>query len=245
MLKRPMCLIGLAVVLITHLFMQILARPAPEERTGFHEGQYVCLIGQVSQKEIKNGNSIIYLKKTVIQQPIESSHETYSIIAYLAEATQVRLGSTIALEGKVNLFDAAENEGQFDAAQYYEINGIDFSVTKAYVTGASKEYSQWKETLYQFRERLKSVYAQALPEKEAGILYALLLGDKSMLDADIKELYMRAGIVHILSLSGVKTELLAYRKWLKDRINTAFVDAFTEQNYIVFSYKIKDMYETL
>lgn len=209
MLKRPMCLIGLAVVLIVYLFMHIIEQPALAERTGMQDGQYVLLTGQVSHKEIKNGKSVVYLKKATIQQPIELSHETYSIIAYPAEAVQVRLGSTIALEGKLRIFAPAENEGQFDAARYYEINGIDFSVTKAYIKAVSEDYDEWKEALYQCRERLKAVYTHHLPEKEAGILHALLLGDKSTLDEGIKDLYMRAGIVHILSLSGVKTELLA------------------------------------
>lgn len=207
MLKRPMCLIGLAVVLIVLLLIKVMEVPVLTERAGIQDGQYIDLTGQVRQKETKQGKSIIYLENVIIQQSSETiqenSQETYSIIAYLADNTQFKLGSTIALGGKVSLFDAAENDGQFDAARYYEINGIDFAVKNASVTAMSRDYDKWREKLYQCRERMKAVYRKLMSEKEAGILHALLLGDKSSLDTEIKELYMRAGIVHILSLSGL------------------------------------------
>ena len=237
MLKRPMCLIGLAVILIVYLLIQVMEVPVLTERAGIQDGQYIYLTGQVSQKEIKQGISVIYLKKVIIQQSSETiqktSQETYSIIAYLTDNTQVRLGSTIALDGKVSLFDAAENDGQFDAARYYEMNGIDFAVKKAYVTATSKDYDNWRETLYQCRERLKAVYRKLMPEKEAGILHALLLGDKSSLDTEVKELYMRAGIVHILSLSGVKTLKLDIPLVPETRINWAFVPIHIAIIYIL------------
>ncbi len=236
MLKRPMCLIGLAVVLIVYLFMHIIEQPALTERTGVQDGQYVFLTGQVSHKEIKNGKSVVYLRKATIQQPFELSHETHSIIAYLTEAAEVRLGSTIAIEGKLRMFAPAENEGQFDAARYYAINAVDFSVTKAYIKATSEEHDEWKEALYQCRERLKAVYTRLLPEKEAGIMHALLLGDKSTLDEDIKDLYMRAGIVHILSLSGVKMLLLALMKQSLNRTNTAFIAISCGDKYIIIQY---------
>ena len=240
MLKRPMCLIGLAVILIVYLLIQVMEVPVLTERAGIQDGQYIYLTGQVSQKEIKQGISVIYLKKVIIQQSSETiqktSQETYSIIAYLTDNTQVRLGSTIALDGKVSLFDAAENDGQFDAARYYEMNGIDFAVKKAYVTATSKDYDNWRETLYQCRERLKAVYRKLMPEKEAGILHALLLGDKSSLDTEVKELYMRAGIVHILSLSGVKMLLLALMKQSLNRTNTAFIAISCGDKYIIIQY---------
>ena len=113
MLKRPMCLIGLAVVLIVFLLIKVMEVPVLTKRAGIQDGQYIDLTGQVRQKETKQGKSIIYLENVIIQQSSETiqenSRETYSIIAYLADNTQFKLGSTIALGGKVSLFDAAEN----------------------------------------------------------------------------------------------------------------------------------------
>lgn len=42
-------------------------------------------------------------------------------------------------------------------------------------------------------------------ETTAGVLSSMLLGDKSYLDDEIKDLYQVSGISHILAISGVKT----------------------------------------
>ena len=239
MLKRPMCLIGLAVVLVTYFLMCVLKVPALAERAGVKEKQHVCLTGQVTKKEVKNGKNTIYLKEVHFKETSETSElspGTYSIIAYLENDTQVRIGSTVVLEGTCRLFEKAENDGQFDAARYYEIHGIDFSVTQAQITAVGTKYGKWKELLHECREYLKSIYSRYLPEKEAGILYALLLGDKTSLDAEVKDLYMRAGIVHILSLSGVKMLLLALMKQSLNRTNTAFHDMTCGNKYIIIQY---------
>lgn len=60
-----------------------------------------------------------------------------------------------------------------------------------------------KEKLYQIREQTGQIYDNYLPEKEAGIMKALVLGDKTNLDSNIKDIYQNAGISHIISLSGL------------------------------------------
>ncbi len=46
------------------------------------------------------------------------------------------------------------------------------------------------------------------PDKDASILCAMLLGDKEGLDTEIKELYQRNGIIHVLSISGLHISIL-------------------------------------
>ena len=52
--------------------------------------------------------------------------------------------------------------------------------------------------------RLYEVY----PAKEASIMAPLLLGEKEGLDGEIKDLYRRNGVLHILSISGLHISLL-------------------------------------
>ena len=46
------------------------------------------------------------------------------------------------------------------------------------------------------------------PEKEAAVMSALLLGDKKDLDSELKELYKRNGILHILSISSLHITII-------------------------------------
>ncbi|MDE7114009.1 MAG: DNA internalization-related competence protein ComEC/Rec2, partial [Acetatifactor sp.] len=49
---------------------------------------------------------------------------------------------------------------------------------------------------------------QIFPEKEASVMAAVLLGDKAGVDADLKALYQKNGIIHILSISGLHITLI-------------------------------------
>ena len=46
---------------------------------------------------------------------------------------------------------------------------------------------------------------QIFDEQDAGILAAMLLGDKSRLAEEIRDWYQVGGIAHVLAISGVKT----------------------------------------
>ena len=62
----------------------------------------------------------------------------------------------------------------------------------------------------------------------------MLLGDKSYLDDEIKDLYQVSGISHILAISGVKTQKLDIPLVPETRINWAFVPL-----HIVIIYILK------
>ena len=64
-------------------------------------------------------------------------------------------------------------------------------------------------------------------------MQTLLLGEKEELDAEVKALYQKNGIAHILSISGVKTQNLAIPLTRKTRINSAFVPLHIAKIYIL------------
>ena len=61
----------------------------------------------------------------------------------------------------------------------------------------------------------------------------MLLGEKGILDEEIKGLYQRNGIAHILAISGVKTQNLAIPLPRRNRINSAFVPLHFAKIYIL------------
>lgn len=61
----------------------------------------------------------------------------------------------------------------------------------------------------------------------------MLLGDKSYLDDEIKDLYQISGISHILAISGVKTLKLDIPLVLETRINWGFVPLHIAIIYIL------------
>lgn len=133
---------------------------------------------------------------------------SYHMICITDSGQRPPIGSRIQITGQFEPFSNATNPGQFDLAQYYETLGIGGRLKKAQILAVSEEFSMVKEKLFKLREYWKEYLFECFPEKEASILSAMLLGDKSGVDSEIKELYQDNGIVHILSISGLHITLI-------------------------------------
>ena len=62
--------------------------------------------------------------------------------------------------------------------------------------------------LYELKCLLKERLYRIFPGKEAAVMSALLLGDKKDLDSELKDLYKRNGILHILSISSLHITII-------------------------------------
>ena len=68
-------------------------------------------------------------------------------------------------------------------------------------SGVREVVEIWKTEMM---KRCEKIY----PDAEAGILEAMLFGEKRELSGDIKELYQAAGISHVLVISGLHISFL-------------------------------------
>ena len=128
--------------------------------------------------------------------------------AVTGEEESLKIGQQIILEGTFSHFATATNPGEFDAQRYYAAKGIGGRVRKSQILAVGEMYSFLKEKLYGFRQVLHDRLAEVFPAKEASVMQTLLLGEKEELDAEVKALYQKNGIAHILSISGLHITLL-------------------------------------
>ena len=128
--------------------------------------------------------------------------------AVTGEEASLKIGQQIILEGTFSHFATATNPGEFDAQRYYAAKGIGGRVRKSQILTVGEKYSFLKEKLYGFRQVLHDRLAEVFPAKEASVMQTLLLGEKEELDAEVKALYQKNGIAHILSISGLHITLL-------------------------------------
>ena len=57
--------------------------------------------------------------------------------------------------------------------------------------------------LFEARGKIRDILGAALPQEEAGILRALLIGERDAIPARIKKMFIRTGTAHILAISGL------------------------------------------
>lgn len=179
------------------------------------EKEFVLVTGRVYRTEAREsyGREMlnIYLDSVMILEksssPVKISYP-WDLVCETSQSQRPLLGSKITITGQISYAKAATNEGEFDAAGYDRILGIGCHLKKAEVCDSSDEYSVIQEGLYRLRCYWKNRLYSCFPEKEASILCTMLLGDKTELDSEVRSLYKRNGIVHILSISGLHITLI-------------------------------------
>ncbi len=130
------------------------------------------------------------------------------LLVYCESVEGLKIGNYIRLVGKAVPFAEPENAGQFDERAYYRAERMCCKFNADEIEILNDGVDEIREWCRAIRSRLDSVYEEILPQKHAGIVSAILLGDKAELDADTKALYQKNGIAHILAISGLHVSLL-------------------------------------
>ncbi len=197
-MKRPLAMVALATAIV---MMGLLVWYAPGPLEGLTEGEAVTLTGRVYdvQERDSYGTTRLWIYLDV---------ESYHLICQTGNKYRPRLGSLIQVTGQFKNFSHATNPGQFDAQEYYATLNIRGMLQNAEIIAAGSKYSVVKEALYLLKNHWKERLYRYFPEKEASVLSAMLLGDRTQLNEGTKELYMQNGIIHILSISGLHITLL-------------------------------------
>ena len=125
-----------------------------------------------------------------------------------ASFNHFQVGEIHKFTGKLNMFEKARNEGNFDAYVYYQSQKIDFSMwcEESVLLGSSD--AEWMKGLLYLKERLSQVFYDCMNIKPAGFFTGMILGDKTNLDEGIKDLFTMAGISHILAISGLHVSII-------------------------------------
>ena len=203
-MRRPLCLLCLfyvaGLILILELFPTFKG-----ENEQLQDKKMCTLSGEVYRMEYKNDKSVLYLKASKAGAP------DLRAICYVEDReifSKIKIGNQVSVRGTCRLFDEASNDGQFDGRMYYRIQGIFCFVTGCQVSLEDNAFKPYEQGLFVVRCYLSRILERSLPERYAGIMQAMFLGEKGGLDQEIKELFQRNGISHILAISGLHISFL-------------------------------------
>lgn len=203
--RRPLCLFSLVFVLLVAGCVYG-GRGAGEKLPA--EGEQVVLTGTVVEKEyrVMYGEKVpvLYLRST-------EDKDDRQVMCYMEDPKGGEIpcmGETVRVLGKASLFREASNPGEFDLKAYYQILNVSYKLNRTEILERSESCFQLKEKLFRIKCRCREVLEKVYPPGEASLLSAILLGDKTGLEEEIKELYQLNGLIHILSISGLHVSLL-------------------------------------
>lgn len=140
---------------------------------------------------------------------LKMQKERGRVLLYDSSEIQIKVGNIIAAKKiKLQSFQKASNHGQYDEYQYQKSHNMDAMAYLETFVIIDNKFNKLSSSLQSLKKRLKTVYDDILEEKEASIIKAMVLGEKSGLDSNIKKLYSKNGIAHILAISGLHISML-------------------------------------
>lgn len=227
MMRRPLLWVALFLVIIAAVRLETGEQDTVPEGAVNGRSLGICQELTVTGQVYKKDNQNLYLQDIIVcfQASTESEDSFHTdisqagvsrqnipcqdnIICKLEEAEEIPLGSYVTLRGSFSPVSPATNPGEFDAAAYYRTMGVGGRMSQALLLARGQEYWLVREWLYNLRLYLEERLYRVLPEDRAGVLCALLLGDKGGLDDHVKDLYRQSGILHILSISSLHITIL-------------------------------------
>lgn len=220
-----------ALLLAGGLRYQLSARAfqRSEERIRIFSGMKVCLRGEVQEYTEAAGKAKLRVRNALLSSaygardalPASATaamrarydQPVGTILVYLDAEDSLRSrrplpGEQIEVYGKISPAEAARNEGQFDFRLYYRtisVHGSMYGASFRVIGGDPKPFARGLQAL---RLRMGTILDRLLLPQDAGIYRALLTGDKSAMDEDIRSLYQENGIAHILAVSGLHLSIL-------------------------------------
>ena len=165
------------------------------------------LMGKEEQKSKSEGKEV-FSKDESDSERIEKLEGRYLCQIQDSENINLKIGQQILLTGKYTPWEEPTNLGQFDSGKYYCSQGILGQFRKCKVIKQGSSYSGFREGMWMLRKESNSFLKQELGEEDGALISAMLLGEKSGLGEEDKNLYQRNGISHILAISGLHLMLL-------------------------------------
>lgn len=183
-------LIGVSVIIIYKIFFY--------NKIKLLSGQNISLSGIITDISDERSDMRSYTVKTKI-----NGIRCY-VIMY-TKSLECGYFDKITFEGNLTEF---ENSYLFNTKDFNESRNIIYNITSPQDIKIVKKISILKYIL-NYRDYICNKISGFLPNEEGGFLNAMLSGDKTGVDSDLKVMMYRSGIGHIMAVSGVHFSIMA------------------------------------
>jgi competence protein ComEC len=167
-----------------------------------YNGHKVTLSGVVSEEVDPGAN---YQKVTVKVDMVNNQKTTGLVLISLAKYPELFYGDVLEATGELT---APTNFSSFKYDKYLARYDI-YSVMSWPQIKITNQVNNWYAYLLNLKAKVYHLINATLPEPEAGLANALLLGYKGTLDTPEKEAFSCCGLSHIIAISGSHLTLLS------------------------------------
>ena len=212
MIRRPMCLLCFLMMLVLGIadlagIPLIRGNPLPASVQSWikaHPGSEIY--GEVERYENTEFSQSVYLKKTYLIYH-SKKFPINNVRVFLKKEEELKPGMQIFVKGILKEVEGPTNPGGFDSSQYYACRHIYYFMKKAVLLKKTSTYSSYHQAMLMVKEKCRQILENTAG-KDAPVFEAIVLGEKTGLDSEIRMRYQLAAIVHILAISGLHISIL-------------------------------------
>lgn len=212
--QRPLC--GVMLILVIFIFFLIVFAgkkwiPGLMESAldrHWSEGDSITLTGLVY--DIGKGETFqkVYVKDVILWDGKSQSYYKEERVLVYVKNNAPLIGEVVQVKGTLSFFQEARNPGNFNQKSYYQkqnIHGMVWSTQVESLQDLCRKSPWWKmkRKLRIFRDSWQEKLLEVLGDKDGSVLSAMLLGEKSGMDQEVKDIYQANGIAHILAISSL------------------------------------------
>ncbi len=245
---RPLCAICIFIIISALILeknpikneKQIIYQPDANNiftLAQIKEWDNVTLVGKVSAMD--RDNLCVVLKAVETRDGEMLTLPYQSISVYLSDSYEIYMGQRIRVKGRLVYHKRATNPGEFSRYEYNRARGNLFKLYEAEVEKTGRDYAVIRQRLYEVRCLGEKRIEEKLSPENAGIIKAMLFGNKGDIDVYTKELFQKSGVAHILAISGLHISFLAMGLFkLLRRMGLGIVGSVTVSEFALILYGI-------
>lgn len=192
--------------------------------TNFLDSQKRKIVGLIDENPIiyKDRLKFILQTKTLGEDKDKNFPVTGKILVTVrGNFPKIAVGDKVSFTGKIRSIRNFKNPGGFDYKKYMAFKKI---WGTSYVQGEDLVIKKHSKTgmggaIEDFRSKISDLIDNTGKDDKKGVLKALIIGDRNSISKNLQEAFNRAGVGHILAISGLHIGIVAtvaffFFKWI-------------------------------
>ena len=179
-----------------------------------HEAVYTVAINDFPEEKAKSYKAVAELIS--VRNGSENTELTGSLLLYFEKdesLTEWQPGDIIAISCVPSQISNRGNPSEFDYRFYMENKGVRYTSyvrKEKIISHTSPERRNLRSAALIIRNKIIDIYSESgIAASRIGLVAAMTLGDKTMLEPGQKESFMKAGVMHIMAVSGLHAVILS------------------------------------
>ncbi|UCH19572.1 MAG: ComEC/Rec2 family competence protein [Deltaproteobacteria bacterium] len=204
------------------------------------------ITGVIDQNPI---NDKIRQKFILRTRNLNWENASHSVIGKLrvtvyGQSPELSRGNLISITGKIRSFNNFKNPGGFDYKRYMAFKGVwgATSIPGEQVVILKKlAANSFQQYVNKGRDKISMLIDTTPAGEHRGVLKALIIGERSQIPLELREAFNRAGVSHLLAISGlhigiVGTTAFLFFSWLFSRFSIFLQNAWTRKGAALLSF---------